>query len=96
MQQATEAAKRHPVSIMEAQSELDREVQVRSRCFDKWVTEGRISWSDARDRMARLGAASKLLLRLINEEPETIAHTCKKIGISCDELSQPIQAEQGN
>ena len=35
-------------SIDEAISEIDREMQVRKRLFDKWVSEGRMSWVDDR------------------------------------------------
>jgi len=41
----------------EAVSELERELQVRKRCYDRWVTEGKLSNVDARDRLERLAAA---------------------------------------
>jgi hypothetical protein len=40
--------------IEEALSELEREAQVRSRCMDRWVTECKVSYIDARDRQERL------------------------------------------
>jgi hypothetical protein len=50
--------KRSPV---EALDELQREFNVRSRCFPRWVTEGRVSRTDAQDRLDRLGTAIELL-----------------------------------
>lgn len=47
--------------VEEALSELEREAQVRSRCFDRWVAEGRVSYIDARDRQERLLSAIRLL-----------------------------------
>ena len=40
-------------SLTEAIDEIFRELQVRKRCFPKWVDEGRISRTDAQDRIAR-------------------------------------------
>jgi hypothetical protein len=37
--------------------ELQREFQVRLRCYDRWIAEGKLSYSDARDRHQRLRAA---------------------------------------
>jgi hypothetical protein len=48
----------------EAVSELEREAQVRKRCFDRWVTDGRLSYTDARDRQERLLSAIGLLRRM--------------------------------
>jgi hypothetical protein len=67
MQSATEAAKSHPVSKEEAWSEVEREIQVRVRCYDKWISEGKISWAEARDRLARLGKASQMLKALLED-----------------------------
>lgn len=38
-------------------SEVDRELKVRMRCYDRWVSEGKLSSVDARDRVERLHAA---------------------------------------
>lgn len=48
-------------SLAEAVDELNRECNVRIRCFPKWVTEGRISGTEARDRLSRLLKAGALL-----------------------------------
>jgi hypothetical protein len=48
-------------SRAEALSELQREVNVRKRCYDRWVQEGRLTAIDARDRLDRLVAAIHFL-----------------------------------
>ena len=44
-------------TVEEALSELERELQVRKRCYGKWIEEGRMSSVDARDRAERLESA---------------------------------------
>ena len=51
-------------SIDEAVSELEREAHVRQRCFDRWVSDGRVSYIDARDRQERLLTAIRRLREL--------------------------------
>lgn len=51
-------------TVEEALDEVGRECQVRGRCFPRWVKEGRMSKSDARDRLQRLCKAKELLERL--------------------------------
>lgn len=51
-------------SIDEAMSEIQREMDVRKRLFDRWVMEGRMSWVDAHDRLCRHMAALKFLIVL--------------------------------
>ena len=50
----------------EALDEVVRELGVRERCFPKWVAEGRISNSDAKDRLRRQILAQKILLALLD------------------------------
>jgi hypothetical protein len=45
----------------EACDELYRELQIRKRCFKRWVGEGRLSMTDAQDRLDRLASALELL-----------------------------------
>lgn len=45
----------------EALDELQREFNVRARCFPRWVAEGRVSRTDAQDRLDRLGSAIEFL-----------------------------------
>jgi hypothetical protein len=54
-------------TIEEAISEVDREVRLRQRCYDRWVSEGRLSAVDARDRLVRLEAAHEFLTALANQ-----------------------------
>lgn len=51
-------------SLEEAISEVQREMDVRKRLFDKWVSEGRMSWTDAHDRLERQCSALKHLITL--------------------------------
>lgn len=50
-----------PRCLSEALSELKRELQVRDRCYDRWVTDGRLTDVDARDRYERLASAVQFL-----------------------------------
>jgi len=45
----------------EALDELHREFNVRKRCFKRWITEGRVSTTEAQDRFDRLATAIELL-----------------------------------
>lgn len=60
--------------LEEACDEIERELIVRVRCFPRWVSEGRMSKSDAKDRLARMGTALSLLRSMPIREssgPET-------------------------
>ena len=61
----------HSVTIEEAWSECSRELQVRERCFDNWVTgpNAKLSWADARDRISRMVMAATIL-SIIADEPK--------------------------
>lgn len=48
--------------IDEAIAEIQREMDVRKRLFDKWVSECRMSWVDANDRLCRHMSALKHLI----------------------------------
>ena len=52
----------------EALDELEREANVRSRCFPRWIREGKVSMTDARDRLDRLASAIKLLDALVTAD----------------------------
>lgn len=51
-------------SIVEALDECTRELHVRERCFPRWIKEGRVSETDAQDRLDRLATACDLLTQL--------------------------------
>lgn len=52
--------------LEEAISELEREAQVRKRCYDRWMGEGRISYIDACDRQERLLSAIAQLRKVLD------------------------------
>jgi hypothetical protein len=58
--------------IAEAISELRRENQVRGRCFARWISEGRLDGTDAKDRLERMQAA-EAYLRLLEGALEKVA-----------------------
>jgi len=41
----------------EALAEIERECNVRFKCFDKWIADGRLGAVEARDRIERLISA---------------------------------------
>jgi hypothetical protein len=51
-------------TITEAIDEVHRELCVRKRCFPRWITDGRVSKTDAQDRIDRLATAFDLLTTL--------------------------------
>jgi hypothetical protein len=50
-----------------ALGEVQRELQVRERCYPRWVEEGKMSRIDAKDRMERQIMAEKLLTLLLDK-----------------------------
>jgi hypothetical protein len=48
-------------NITEAIDEVHRELCVRKRCFPRWIRDGRVSKTDAQDRVDRLATAFDLL-----------------------------------
>ena len=68
------ALKHGTASLDEAVSELSREADVRRRIYDRWVSEGRLSWIDARDRLTRHLTALGILV-----EAATIATLKEKV-----------------
>lgn len=68
---AEASAPRAPRSIEEALSECQRELQVRDRCYARWVSEGKLTSVDARDRMERLQAAVDYLDRAFSLQQVT-------------------------
>jgi len=55
-------------SFDEALSEIEREANVRERCFPGWIEDGRINRIDAQDRFDRLITALMLLEAVSPEE----------------------------
>lgn len=48
-------------TVQEALDEVAREIGVRERCFPKWIADGKVSSSDAKDRLERLIKAAQIL-----------------------------------
>lgn len=48
-------------TIKEAISELRRELNVRERCYPRWVADGKLDETDAQDRLERMQAAVAML-----------------------------------
>lgn len=61
-------------SVQESYDELLRELQVRDRCYNGWVKDGRLTAAEARDRFDRLGSAIVWLERAYKELAETQAN----------------------
>ena len=52
-------------NVQEALDECRREYRVRQRCFQRWMNDGRLATSDARDRIDRLATACRLLEQML-------------------------------
>lgn len=50
--------------LAEAVDEVEREMNVRARCFSRWVQEGRMTRTDAIDRRDRMISAFDALKKL--------------------------------
>lgn len=55
-----------PRAVQECIDELERELYVRIRCFDRWVQDGRLTRTDARDRTERHYSAMVHLAGLLS------------------------------
>jgi hypothetical protein len=76
-------------NLVEAISEVKRELQVRLRCYDRWVEDGKLTDVDATDRYCRLQSAltyleavrdGELNLRVATLEPEIVTSIVDKTG----------------
>lgn len=56
----------------EALDELNREFNIRSRCFSRWIDDGRLSKTDAQDRLDRLATAIEIVA---NADSEAVTST---------------------
>ena len=52
----------------EALDELIREMNVRKRCFTRWIADGRVSATDAQDRLDRIATAVTMLHAMSSED----------------------------
>lgn len=69
-QAAAKLALLKQTDIEGALGEVQREKQVRERCYPRWVEEGKMSRIDAKDRMSRQIIAEELLTLLLTAAPE--------------------------
>jgi hypothetical protein len=58
--------------LAEAIDEVFRELCVRKRCFPKWIQEGRVSGTDAQDRIDRLATAWEILTAMAQVQAEQL------------------------
>ena len=64
----------HPpttTKLSEARDELYREFKVRERCFPRWVEEGRVTLTDAQDRLNRIHTAFSALAALVESQEQS-------------------------
>lgn len=69
MDEKTYVGAGHARNLEEATSEVDRELQVRRRCYSRWIDDGKMSSVDAMDRFERLEAASAALHKMLALQP---------------------------
>lgn len=55
----------------EARDEVGRELGVRRRIYDRWIREGRLSQTEARDQLQRMESAFEYLSRLADLQEDT-------------------------
>lgn len=55
--------------VREAIAELEREMDVRARCFARWVKDGKMTKVDAVDRYERHLSAIMALRELVHKDP---------------------------
>lgn len=51
-----------------ALDEVQREINVRIRCFPRWIKEGRVSKTDAKDRLQRLIKAGEMCQKVVDTQ----------------------------
>ena len=61
-------------TLEEAMDEVERELNVRARCFPRWIDDGRVSKTDARDRLDRLATALTILETLHAAQDDVSKH----------------------
>lgn len=84
-------------SLEEAVSEIQREMDVRKRLFDRWVSEGKMSWVDAHDRLERhMSALTHMLayMKLLDQqEAEEMPSPSTPVSfIPANSLDEPTEA----
>lgn len=52
--------------LQAAQDELQREIDTRKRLYDRWLAEGKLTWSEADSRMRALMGAQQFLMQAVD------------------------------
>lgn len=73
--------------MQQAIDECQREFNVRQRCFPGWIQNGKVSASDADDRLTRLGYAI-VLLKWLKDEASTGATELEQHTIDPKDIPQ--------
>lgn len=58
-------------TLEHAVAEIERELAVRARIYDRWIAEGKLAYVDAADRFARMLKALIALQKLVDLEAST-------------------------
>lgn len=64
--------------IEQALAEVDREIDVRRRMYDRWQTEGKFAWCDGHDRLSRMLSVKAVLIKLQELGVTTIGDLAKE------------------
>ncbi len=80
-----------PRNLHECVSEIRRELDVRRRCFGRWVTEGKIDQVDAVDRFERLHSALAFLEALRDATPDHVTSDTAATAAQCDTIPAAAQ-----
>lgn len=96
MSETTNMKMHHARPLIEAKDEIERELNVRARCFPRWVEDGRVSHTDATDRLDRLASALYYLEALQAAAPDdTAEQVCAAAAEEANEAAeQPITKNQ--
>lgn len=78
-------------TVKEAVSEVHRELNVRRRCFPKWIEQGKCDETDAQDRLDRLYTALTVLKTV--ELDETLLQFCERTLTDRSALDKQEQAQ---
>ena len=74
--------------VAQALDECSRELQVRKRCYDRWVAEGKLTESEARDRFERLASACFYLDQMVSDQLRDAAKAIAETVCSMAEAEQ--------
>lgn len=83
-------------TLDEAMDEVRREVEVRRRIYDRWINEGKLSRTEATDRMCRMLSALKMLIELdaVNMQLDAARKQNNALGTANDEYRVALAATE--